>query len=63
MDAHFDEQRRNQAEAGVHFFWLLILWASKEKSLAVKAKSNLTNNHNRVGKMPTREKGNHPVKE
>jgi hypothetical protein len=31
MDAHFAEQRRNQAEAGVHFFWLLILWASKEK--------------------------------
>jgi len=31
MDARFDEQRRNQAEAGVHFFWLLILCASKEK--------------------------------
>jgi hypothetical protein len=29
--AYFDEQRRNQAEARVHFFWLLILWASKEK--------------------------------
>jgi len=31
LDAHADEQRRNQAEARVHFFWLLILWASKEK--------------------------------
>jgi len=31
LDARDDEQRRKQAEARVHFFWLLILWASKEK--------------------------------
>jgi len=31
MDAHDDEQRRIKAEARVHFFWLLILWANKEK--------------------------------
>jgi hypothetical protein len=29
--AYFDEQRRKQAEARVHFFWLHFLCASKEK--------------------------------
>jgi hypothetical protein len=29
--AYFDEQRRKQADARVHFFWLRFLWASKEK--------------------------------
>jgi hypothetical protein len=31
VTAYFDEQRRKQAEARVHFFWLLVIWASKEK--------------------------------
>jgi hypothetical protein len=31
LDAHFDEQRREKADARVHFFWLRFLWASKEK--------------------------------
>jgi hypothetical protein len=31
LDAHADEQRRIQAEARVHFFWLRFLCASKEK--------------------------------
>jgi len=31
VTAYFDEQRRKKAEVGVHFFWLLILCASKEK--------------------------------
>jgi hypothetical protein len=31
LDAHVDEQRREKAEARVHFFWLHFLCASKEK--------------------------------
>jgi hypothetical protein len=31
VTAYFGEQRRKQAEARVHFFWLLLLCASKEK--------------------------------
>jgi hypothetical protein len=43
--AYFDEQRRKQAEAGVHFLLVTLSLCKQRKVTRLKAKQNITNNH------------------
>jgi hypothetical protein len=42
--AYFDEQRRKQAEAGVHFLLVTLSLGKQRKVTRLKAKQNITNN-------------------